>query len=100
MTFDEFYDKYKTESNVINIDKEVIKSDKIELYDSTIVLTMNKILSNNEIEVFTGVVDKDYKRVVSPLLSNSFNNEEKANDYYDELKQYDDLNKLNMKISS
>lgn len=100
MTFDEFYDKYKTKSNVINIDKEIIKSDKIELYDSTIVLTMNKILSNNVIEVFDGVVDKDYKRVVSPLLAKSFNNEEEANNYYDELKQYDDLDKLDIKISS
>lgn len=33
MTFDEFYDKYKTKSNEINIDKEIIKSDKIELND-------------------------------------------------------------------
>lgn len=62
MTFDEFYNKYKTESNEINIDKEIIKSDKIELWDSTIILTMNKILSNNKIEVFTGVVDRDYKK--------------------------------------
>ena len=100
MTFDEFYDKYKTKSNVINIDKEIIKSDKIELNDSTIVLTMNKILSNKVIEVFTGVVDKEYKRVVSPLLASSFNNEEKANNYYDELKQYNDLYKLDIKISS
>lgn len=100
MTFDEFYDKYKTKSNVINIDKKIIKSNKIELNDSTIVLTMNKILSNNIIEVFTGVVDKDYKRVISPLLLNSFNNEEKANNYYNKLKQYDDLDKLDIKISS
>ena len=60
------------------MDKEIVKSNKIELNDSTIVLTMNKILSNNIIEVFTGVVDKDYKRVVFPLLSSSFNNEEEA----------------------
>lgn len=100
MTFDEFYDKYKTKSNVINIDKEIIKSDKIELNDSTIVLTMNKILSNSLIEVFTGVVDKEYKRVVSPLLASSFSIEEEAINYYDELKQYDDLDKLDIKISS
>ena len=86
MTFDEFYDKYKTKSNLINMDKEIVKSNKIELNDSTIVLTMNKILSNNIIEVFTGIVDKKYKRVVFPLLVSSFNNEEEVNVYYDELK--------------
>lgn len=86
MTFDEFYDKYKTELNAININKEIVKSNKIELIDSTIVLTMNKILSDNIIEVFTGIVDKKYKRVVSPLLVSSFNNEKEVNGYYDELK--------------
>lgn len=86
MTFDELYYKYKTKSNEINIDKEIIKSGKIELIDSTIVLTMNKKLSDNIIEVFTGIVDKKYKRVVFPLLFSSFNNEEEVNGYYDELK--------------
>lgn len=61
---------------------------------------MNKILSNNIIEVFTGVVDKEYKRVVSPLLASSFNNEEEASNYYDELKHYYDLDKHYIKISS
>lgn len=36
------------------------------------------------------------KRIVSHLLFNDFNNDNEANNYYDELKQYDNLDKLDI----